>query len=302
VKLLIADDSRVSRVILSGITKSWGYELIMVEDGEQAWQVMQQDDAPSLLLLDWEMPKMNGVEVCERVIAQNPENPPYIVLLTSKTGSDAIVEGLSKGASDYLAKPFDRDELKVRLQVGKRMIELQEKLNSTLQDLTDLASKDALTGLLNRRAIMEALPKEINRIERQEQTLCVGMCDIDHFKQVNDTYGHIAGDEVLKEVTHRMTETLREYDLLGRYGGEEFLIITPVDTIENSKLVYQRICQAISEQPISFDGGSVTVTISCGVTGYRPKIDDHSISKVIARADEALYEAKDAGRNRVIFK
>jgi len=302
VKLLIADDSRVSRVILSGITKSWGYEVIMVEDGEQAWQVMQQDDAPSLLLLDWEMPKMNGIEVCERVIAQNPENPPYIVLLTSKTGSDAIVEGLSKGASDYLAKPFDRDELKVRLQVGKRMIELQEKLNATLQDLTDLASKDALTGLLNRRAIMEALPKEINRIERQEQTLCIGMCDIDHFKQVNDTYGHIAGDEVLKEVTRRMTDTLREYDLLGRYGGEEFLIITPVDTIDNSKLVYQRICQAVSEQPIEFDGGSITVTISCGVTGYRPKDDDHSISKVIARADEALYEAKDAGRNRVIFK
>jgi len=288
-------------MMLSAITKSWGYEVTLVEDGAQAWQLMQQDDAPSLLLLDWEMPNMNGIEVCERVISQSPENPPYIVLLTSRTGSDAIVEGLSKGASDYLAKPFDREELKVRLQVGKRLIEMQQKLNSTLQELTDLASKDALTGLLNRRTIMEALPKEIKRIERQEQVLCIGMCDIDHFKRINDTYGHLAGDEVLKEVTHRMTETLREYDLLGRYGGEEFLIITPVDTTTNSMMVYQRICEAVSGQPIEIEGASITVTISCGVTSYRPEHDNHDIFKVIGRADDALYQAKHAGRNQVVL-
>lgn len=301
-KLLIADDSKVSRMMLSTITKTWGYEVILAEDGEQAWQIMQADDAPQLLLLDWEMPKMNGIEVCERVIAKNSENPAYIMLLTSRTGSDDIVEGLSKGASDYLSKPFDSAELKVRLQVGKRMLELQDKLNIALQELTKLASHDSLTGLLNRRAIMEVLPKEVSRAERQKQTLCIGMCDIDHFKNINDTYGHLVGDEVLKEVTKRMEYSLRDHDLLGRYGGEEFLVITPVDSAKNGTIVYQRICQTVSAQPIEIDDFSISVTISCGVTSYSPENNDKNIAKLLATADEALYQAKDAGRNQVVFK
>jgi len=300
-KLLVADDSKVSRMMLSAITKQWGYDVILAEDGEQAWQIMQEDDAPQLLLLDWEMPKMDGIEVCERVIAKNPENPAYIVLLTSRTSSDDIVEGLSKGASDYLSKPFDSAELQVRLQVGKRMIELQDKLNATLRELTELASHDGLTGLLNRRAIMEALPKEVKRIERQEQTLCLGMCDIDHFKKINDTYGHLVGDEVLKEVTRRMEDSLRDYDLLGRYGGEEFLVITPVDNVKNGTMVYQRICRAVSNQPIEIDDLSITVTISCGVTSYSSENNEKDITKLLAMADEALYKAKDAGRNQVVL-
>jgi len=300
-KLLVADDSKVSRMMLSAITKQWGYDVILAEDGEQAWQIMQEDGAPQLLLLDWEMPKMDGIEVCERVIAKNPENPAYIVLLTSRTSSDDIVEGLSKGASDYLSKPFDSAELQVRLQVGKRMIELQDKLNATLRELTELASHDGLTGLLNRRAIMEALPKEVKRVERQEQTLCLGMCDIDHFKKINDTYGHLVGDEVLKEVTKRMEDSLRDYDLLGRYGGEEFLVITPVDNVKNGTMVYQRICRAVSNQPIEVDDLSITVTISCGVTSYSPENNEKDITKLLAMADEALYKAKDAGRNQVVL-
>jgi len=262
---------------------------------------MQQDDAPSLLLLDWEMPEMNGIEVCERVIAKNPENPPYILLLTSRTASDDIVEGLSKGANDYLSKPFDSAELQVRLQVGKRMIEMQNKLNATLQELTELASHDALTGMLNRRAIMEALPKEIKRLERQKQILCIGMCDIDHFKEINDTHGHLVGDEVLKEVTRRMQTVLRDYDLIGRYGGEEFLVITPVDSASRIA-VYQRICQAIAAKPVETDGLSISVTISCGVTSYSQEKDGLDMTSFLTRADEALYQAKDAGRNQVVLK
>lgn len=300
-KLLVADDSNVSRMMLSAITKQWGYDVVLAEDGQQAWQIMQQDDAPQLLLLDWEMPNMNGIEVCQRVIAQNPENPAYIILLTSRTASEDIVEGLSKGASDYLSKPFDSAELQVRLQVGKRMLDMQEKLNATLAELTELASHDALTGLLNRRAIMDALPKEIKRMERQQQTLCIGMCDIDHFKHINDTYGHLVGDEVLKEVTKRMQSVLREHDLVGRYGGEEFLVITPIDKLENASMVYQRLCQATSSPPIELAEVSLTVTISCGVTCYLPNIDNQGINSFIARADQALYQAKNGGRNQVIF-
>lgn len=300
-KLLVADDSKVSRMMLSAITKKWGYEVILAEDGEQAWQIMQEDDAPQLLLLDWEMPKMNGIEVCERVTAKNRENPNYIVLLTSRSSSDDIVEGLSKGASDYLSKPFNSAELQVRLQVGKRMLELQDKLNATLLELTELANHDALTGLLNRRAIMEALPKEIKRNKRQEQVLCIGMCDIDHFKEINDTYGHLVGDEVLKEVTKRMQRVLRDYDLIGRYGGEEFLVITPVDR-GNCTDVYQRICQAISAQPVKTGDLSILVTISCGVTIYTAEEDGQDLAKLLTRADEALYQAKDSGRDQVVLK
>lgn len=301
-KLLVADDSKVARMMLLAITKQWGYDVVVAEDGEQAWQIMQQPDAPKLLLLDWEMPKMNGIEVCQRVIAQNPESPAYIILLTSRTESDDIVEGLSKGANDYLAKPFDTAELQVRLQVGKRMIEMQDKLNSTLLELTELANNDALTGLLNRRSILETLTKEVKRIERHDQILFMGMCDIDHFKQVNDTYGHLVGDEVLKEVTKRMKQALREYDSLGRYGGEEFLVITPVDNIDSGIIVYQRICQIVSAQPIKVDDLSISVTISCGISDYSSENDKLNISTLIARADQALYQAKDAGRNCVVLK
>jgi len=301
-KLLVADDSKVSRAMLSAITKSWGYEVILAEDGEQAWQVMQEYDAPKLLLLDWEMPKMNGIEVCERVIAKDPENPPYIILLTSRSSSGDIVEGLSKGANDYLSKPFDSAELQVRLQVGKRMVEMQDKLNETLNELKKLASHDSLTGLLNRRAIMEDIPKEIKRMKRQEQVLCIAMCDIDHFKQVNDTYGHLVGDEVLKEVTKRMTTTLRDYDLLGRYGGEEFLVITPVDNNKNGLKVYQRICDEISSQAFIVNDLSIPITMSCGVAAYSTDSEAHTITELISKADEALYQAKDNGRNQVVFK
>lgn len=262
---------------------------------------MQQDDAPSLLLLDWEMPKLNGIEVCERVIAQNSQTPAYIVLLTSRTRSEDIVEGLSKGASDYLCKPFDRGELQVRLQVGKRMIEMQDKLNATLIELTELSRLDGLTGLLNRRAIMESLPIEIKRIERQNQVLCVGMCDIDHFKKINDTYGHLVGDVVIKEVTQRMQEALRGYDLIGRYGGEEFLAITPVMDIECCLMVYERICQSIANEPVIVNDLAIAVTISSGITIYSPIDDGQDINKLVDRADKALYQAKDAGRNQVVI-
>ncbi len=297
-KLLIADDSKLSRTMLQSITKPWGYDVIIAEDGQQAWDIMQQENPPELLLLDWEMPNLNGVEVCERAIAQNPQSPPYVLLLTSRTSSNDIVEGLSRGANDYVAKPFDSDELKVRLQVGKRMIEIQNKLNDTLAEVTLLASHDALTGIFNRRAIMEAIPREMKRVERLKQVLCIGMCDIDHFKKINDTYGHLVGDKVIIEVTKRMQHALRDYDLIGRYGGEEFVVITPIDQVD-ATVVYQRVCDNISRTPFIIDEHVIDVTISCGVSVYHDDDKDDE-SLVLARADKALYQAKEAGRNRVI--
>ena len=301
-KLLVAEDDKTSRLILSSVCTKWGYDVVSVEDGQAAWELLQTDDAPQLIVIDWEMPRLSGIEFCQRVSEKFKDNPPYIILLTSRTETQDIVEGLKKGANDYIAKPFNNDELRVRIAVGRRMVELQTTLNNTLEKLTLLASNDALTGLLNRRAILEALTKEIRRVERQEQVLCIGMCDIDHFKQVNDTYGHLAGDEVLKEVTKRMQDALRVNDLLGRYGGEEFLVITPVDNIKNATIVYQRICDMVSAKPVIIDKFSISVTISCGVTSYVHHEGDLDITKLIARADEALYQAKHAGRNQVILK
>lgn len=307
-KLLIAEDDKTSRLILQSVCKKWGYDVECVEDGQAAWDLMQGEDAPNLMIIDWEMPRMNGVEFCQRISEKFKENPPYIILLTSRNETQDIVEGLRAGANDYIAKPFNNDELKVRISVGQRMIELQNTLNATLQKLTELASKDVLTGQLNRRAIMESLTKEIRRTERQksverpDQFLCIGMCDIDHFKNINDTHGHLVGDEVLKEVTVRIQDALRVNDLLGRFGGEEFLVITPVDEIENATIVYERICKTVAEQPVVINDISVSVTISCGVTCYVAANDGLKLETLIARADEALYQAKDEGRNCVVLK
>ena len=195
-KLLIAEDDKTSRLILRSVCSKWGYDVVCVEDGQAAWDVMQADETPQLLIIDWEMPRMNGIELCQLVSEKFKQNPPYIILLTSRTETQDIVEGLKAGANDYIAKPFNNDELKVRISVGRRMIELQDELNETLKKLTALANYDVLTGLLNRRAIMESLTKEIRRVERDGHVLCIGMCDIDHFKNINDTYGHLVGDEV----------------------------------------------------------------------------------------------------------
>jgi len=301
-KLLIAEDDKTSRLILRSVCSKWGYNVTCVEDGRAAWELMQADDVPQLLIIDWEMPRMNGIELCQLISEKFTQNPPYIILLTSRTETQDIVEGLKAGANDYIAKPFNNDELKVRISVGRRMIELQDTLNDTLKQLTALASIDVLTGLLNRRAIMESLTKEIRRLERNDHILCIGMCDIDHFKSINDTYGHLVGDEVLKEVTLRMQDALRVNDLLGRYGGEEFLVITPVDRVENASIVYERICKKVAATAIEIYDVSINVTISCGVTSYVADNDGQKLETVIARADEALYKAKHEGRNRVVLK
>ena len=303
-KLLIAEDDKTSRLILRSVCSKWGYDVVCVEDGQAAWDMMQADETPQLLIIDWEMPRMNGVELCQLVSDKFKQNPPYIILLTSRTETPDIVEGLKAGANDYIAKPFNNDELKVRISVGRRMIELQDELNETLKKLTALANYDVLTGLLNRRAIMESLTKEIRRVERDGHghVLCIGMCDIDHFKSINDTYGHLVGDEVLKEVTIRMQDALRVNDLLGRYGGEEFLVITPVEMVENATIVYERICKKVAATPIEIYDVSITVTISCGVTSYVVDNDGHKLETLIARADEALYQAKREGRNQVVLK
>lgn len=303
-KLLIAEDDKASRMMLTAVASQWGYACTAVEDGEAAWQAMQQDDAPNLLLLDWEMPGMTGIEVCQKIRSKANDNPPYILLLTARTETADIVKGLQAGANDYIPKPFNAAELQVRLEVGYRMLCLQSTLNHTLEELKFHASHDALTGILNRRAILEAMTKEVARVQRQKSSLYIGMCDIDYFKKINDTYGHLAGDEVLKEVVNRMNTALRSYDSVGRYGGEEFLVISSA-TDNKPSTVFERICKSVASSPVTIDDLSIPVSISCGVTKLDLELEqtiDEIVVQLLSDSDAALYQAKEAGRNRVIIK
>jgi two-component system cell cycle response regulator len=299
-KILIAEDDLTSRLILAAVTKKWGYTPITVEDGEAAWEVMQDADPPLLLLIDWGMPKLDGITLCKKIRKQESENPPYIVLLTARNETDDVVKGLEAGANDYISKPYNNAELQARLCVGQRMLNLQTELFETKNALQIQATHDALTGLLNRGAIMAALEKEMDRAIRQSKTLTIGMCDIDHFKQVNDNHGHLAGDEVLREVAKRFRSSLRPYDEIGRYGGEEFLFLLH-SSIEQAPKLFERIRRDIADTPISANATELTITISCGVTFFIPPKDKRDATSLLAAADKALYQAKDGGRNLTIF-
>ena len=300
-KLLIADDDLTSRVLLENLTRKWGCESVVVEDGLAAWEVLQQDNPPRLLLIDWEMPHLTGLALCQRIRRQQQDTDPvYIVLLTSRNQTIDIVTGLEMGANDYVTKPFNNVELQARVQVGIRMLDLQMELNQAKEALAFQASHDVLTGLLNRRAIMEALDKEISRSYREQKPLCVAMCDIDFFKHINDNYGHLAGDQVIREVTQRISAELRPYDLAGRYGGEEFLLVFN-SSLKDAHKILERIRLSIANTPFNYEQESLKVTISSGVTVYDSVDEEGNKQALIDAADKALYQAKDGGRNKVVL-
>lgn len=300
-RILIADDDAISRRILSSRLAKWGFEVVDVADGRRAWEVLQEDDPPRMAILDWMMPGMDGIEICRAVRDRNQEPYTYILLLTAKSQKEDLIEALEAGADDFLGKPYDPHELRVRLQVGRRIIDLQEALIQAREELRLLATRDPLTGLWNRRTILEILEQELARAHRDRRPLGLLIADLDHFKGINDTLGHLAGDEVLKEAARRMQSVLRPYDTLGRYGGEEFLLIVPNCTRESLFKVAERIRLQISSHEIRTCEGSVSITLSAGgasSNGTRGKAD---VNSLIREADDALYRAKAQGRNRVVL-
>jgi diguanylate cyclase (GGDEF)-like protein len=297
-KILIAEDDVTSRAMLAAVLKKWGFDPVVTEDGSAAWQAMQTPDAPQLVIVDWNMPKMDGREFCRRVRQMQTSNPPYILLLTSRGEMRDIVQGLDAGANDYVTKPYHGEELQARLRVGRRMLDLQAELNKARNLLEHQASHDALTGVLNRRAIVEVLSKELRRAERSGKGFCLGLLDIDHFKAINDTFGHQAGDEVLVGFTVRLQQNLREYDHIGRYGGEEFLIVAPIDCGGPETGLCERLRVAVAHESIATSAGALPITVSIGVAAGGSA---QTAESVIAAADAAMYEAKRAGRNRVAY-
>ena len=297
-RILIAEDDLTSRTILVAIVKKWGYVPVAVVDGEAAWDALRKEGAPQLAILDWNMPGLNGLDVCRKLREIDTVDPPYIIFLTSRSDKYSIVEGLEAGANDYVIKPYDNAELWARVRVGQRMIEMQTAMNAAKKALNHEAKHDPLTGILNRRAILDSLQKEIARAMRHGSRFSIGMCDIDHFKQVNDRHGHQTGDDVLRGFVHIFQDCLRDYDLIGRYGGEEFLVVAPCSSGGKEEDLYERLRARVAEQGIATRSGSVSVTVSIGVAGNR---GTGSTDDLLAAADSALYRAKKAGRNRVVY-
>ncbi len=297
-RVLIADDSATSRAMLRKSLAKWGYEVVMAENGAEALDILERPDAPSMAILDWVMPHLTGPEVCKKVRETRREPYTYILLLTSKNSKDETIEGLEAGADDYIVKPFDQQELSVRLRAGKRIIDLQLSLMEAREELREKANKDLLTKLHNRSAIMATLETEIARSHRDQRSVGLALLDIDHFKKVNDTYGHFAGDAVLRETAARLKSSMRAYDQVGRYGGEEFLVVLPNCDMEQAVQQADRMRMRLQESRILADAGvEIPVTASFGVT--ITDLSDRDPDVFIRVADEALYRAKANGRNRV---
>ena len=297
-QILVADDERSLRLILSKALRKWGYDTVEAENGEEAFSILNLENPPMIVILDWMMPRMDGIEVLRKIRAEDREIPFYIIMLTSKNEKADIIEGLNEGADDYLAKPFDLGELRARINSGKRIVELHKELVDSKKKLEYQLEHDVLTGLYSRRFIMEKLNREIARSQRTGSSFAVAICDIDHFKKINDSYGHQAGDIVLREFGKILEGNIREYDSVGRIGGEEFLMITPLKNEEDEISLFERVRSKVENGRIAVESGEISMTVSIGVTFYESGKDS---DKIISEADKALYIAKNSGRNRVVF-
>jgi two-component system, cell cycle response regulator len=295
--VLIAEDDAVSRRLLEQAVHSWGYSTICVTDGASALAKLSSPNGPRLAILDWEMPGLSGPQVCRILRARTASPYVYLVLLTARTAREHLVTGLASGADDYVLKPFDPIELQLRVRTGQRIVELQHELLAARQELERRANHDALTGAANRGAVLSKVESEAARSARQGTHYCLILFDIDFFKRINDSHGHRAGDIVLKEAVRRAQLELRPYDVLGRYGGEEFMVLLPGCELRAGAVVAERLRKSLADSPFQIDKIAIEVTASFGIVcSSQPH---SSLEMLVDAADSALYRAKANGRNRI---
>jgi|SRR5487761_887463 len=297
-KILIAEDDPVSRRLLEAFLRKWGYQVIAVAKGDDAWALLETADPPRMAILDWIMPGIEGVEICRRVRARSGHPYTFLILLTARGHKQNLLAGLNAGADDFLSKPFDAEELRARLQAGERILKMQDELIAARDALHFQANHDVLTGVASRRAAFEFLVRELARGYRENKPVGVVLADLDHFKEINDTYGHMAGDFVLQEVAQRMAKCTRAYDCVGRYGGEEFLIIVPSSREEGILRLAERMRKSMEAAPVQTPEGEIAITASFGVMAIHSTGKD-DVNELLRTVDAALYRAKKAGRNRV---
>lgn len=297
-RVLVADRDPICRLMIARFLNAWGHEVVATDTGDEACQILQHESAPEIAILEWTLPGMDGPEICRRIRATQPPAPyRFLILLTKGTSREDVLVGLDAGADDYLAKPVDATEIRAKLKIARRLLDLQEHLMQAVEMNRFEATHDALTGLWNRAAVLEFVRTQFARTRRDGISMALILADLDHFKQINDAYGNPAGDAVLREVAGRLKKTVRPYDWVGKYGGEEFLIAAPDCTLSNAFAMCERLRNAISEKPIQV-GHAITVTMSFGVatTAETGVADEDSLLRA---ADSALYAAKQQGRNRV---
>jgi two-component system, cell cycle response regulator len=297
-KILLVEDSAIDRHVITQHLKSWGFKVSVATSGTRARKILEGRDAPRLVLLDWMLPDVDGIQLC-RDLRRRGANEPYVyvVMVTAREKKKDLLKAMEAGADDYLVKPVDSIELKARLLAGRRIVGLHEQLLLAGDFLRFAATHDPLTGLWNRGEILNFLRRELVRADRERRPLAIVIVDVDHFKKLNDTFGHLAGDSVLKEIGKRLQSGVRVYDGIGRYGGEEFLLVLPGCDLKPATARAESLRSLVSDKPITVSSTEVTVTVSLGVTALCSS--DGTLEEVLQRADAAMYEAKAKGRNRV---
>ena len=293
---MVGDDDRASRDLMQYLLGRWGFNPQMARDGVQAWEILQERDKPTLAVLDWLMPGLSGIEISQKIRAVNTHNYTYILMLTAKSEQSDLITALRAGADDYLKKPLDAEELQARLLVAERTLRVQSELVVARDLLAQEAKTDFLTGLLNRGGIMRELDREISRSHRLHDLFSIIMVDVDHFKGINDSYGHDIGDQVLRETVARMREIIRAHDSLGRYGGEEFLAVLTGCNEAAALIAAEKLRERIYNEPFSVSGSQLRVTASFGVATAGGETSPQALLRA---ADLALYRAKNDGRNCV---
>lgn len=297
IKVLVADDSAVYRKLVEHTLSEKDYSLVFARSGRETVELFAEHK-PALVIVDWIMPDVTGIEICKHIRSAPQESYTYVILLTGKSEKKSVVEGLAAGADDYLTKPFHHEELIARVGVGRRIMGLQREIETKNRLLKELALTDSLTGLPNRRAIEDWAKRQLSGAARYGFPFWVALADLDHFKTVNDSHGHDAGDTVLKAFSEILKRNSRQSDICGRMGGEEFLFILTHATEENVKKVINRVREELEGTKFAIDGKSFTVTASFGVAGFvGTRAPD--FNRLVAQADTGLYLAKRRGRNRV---
>lgn len=297
-RILVAEDELSQRVALRGVLTSAGHEVLEATNGYIAWNIVQHD-AVQLVITDWMMPGMDGTELIDRIRAADFPRYIYILLFTQRNDRSDVVSGLRSGADDYLTKPFDPRELLARVAVGIRIIELESGLRAARDQLRMQATHDMLTGLLNRGALYEQATRELARSQRKQRDLGLILLDVDYFKAINDQYGHMVGDQALQLIAQAVSHQKRVYDLVARWGGEEFAVVLPETDVEETLLVAERFRAAVEQARLPLPSHhTLTFSISVGVASATPDVPV-SLDDLILQADKALYQAKRAGRNRV---
>jgi diguanylate cyclase (GGDEF)-like protein len=293
--VLIAEDDGVTRKLLQHWLTAWGFEVAVARDGTEAWNVLQQEPSPKLVITDWVMPGVDGIELCRRLRRQS-EYYRYILMITGSGDKEHVAHALESGADDCIAKPFQEHDFRARIQVASRIITLQDDLIEAREELRMQAMKDSLTGLWNRAAFKELFELELERAGRTQDMTGLLLLDLDHFKRINDAYGHLTGDVVLRKAARLLRQSVRSYDFVGRFGGEEFLIACPGCDDLQIRAYAERIRVAVESNPIRIGTIEIPITFSIGAAVATP--DQRIMASALAVADIALYRAKGAGRNR----